>query len=360
MKQEPMQMTGYTLATDQNYGAMKCQICEVVKAGLATGGIQKFNAQISRIMGQTEEQKQKINRDINFTQEEEKAAETIENPSDPREIKDYIQAKGILAIVIPKNRKVSDKQIKAGELADGRVLSQGMNIMLLKKKGTEYLALREYAMQMLPNFMRPREKDGLQYQVEYLIAGRHSDQENLKSVLHKIIGLREVSNLAYLMTDPVKRAETLSMATAICTMLLAPWLIPAMAVTIRAIWAYAESVMDVKQLLAGGKVPVVKTNKTWKLSMSGLANRDTYTREIQKGTGSGLDYEAYLRMLLVTKKHQEICARIAAMIEHTMRDAYKKEKFCLDHCLHAVEIQAGATVGNRELTCIRGYAYMQN
>ena len=40
-------------------------------------------------------------------------------------------------------------------------------------------------------------------------------------------------------------------------------------------WAYGESIMDLRVLTAGGKVPSVKTKETWKLSLSGLLKLGT-------------------------------------------------------------------------------------
>ena len=35
-------------------------------------------------------------------------------------------------------------------------------------------------------------------------------------------------------------------------------------------WAYGEAIMDIRTLISGGKVPLVKNAEDWKLSLSGL------------------------------------------------------------------------------------------
>lgn len=77
--------------------------------------------------------------------------------------------------------------------------------------------------------------------------------------------------MAYLISDGGKRIqiETLSLAIA------SGFLVPPAAVVIEAAlifcWAFAESILDVRELFAGGHVPLVKTASDWQLSLSNLS-----------------------------------------------------------------------------------------
>ena len=44
----------------------------------------------------------------------------------------------------------------------------------------------------------PARESALQYETEYLIAGKASDRENLKAVANRILGLRFLANYVYL------------------------------------------------------------------------------------------------------------------------------------------------------------------
>ena len=43
--------------------------------------------------------------------------------------------------------------------------------------------------------------------MEYIISGKSSDRENLTEVVEKIVGIRNVMNLGYLLTDSVKMSQ---------------------------------------------------------------------------------------------------------------------------------------------------------
>ena len=71
------------------------------------------------------------------------------------------------------------------------------------------------------------EKDAgeLSYQLEYILGGKNSDIENLKYVVHRLLLIREVSNVTYLFSDGTKMAEAAAMAFAVATAAGVPVLI---------------------------------------------------------------------------------------------------------------------------------------
>ena len=73
-----------------------------------------------------------------------------------------------------------------------------------------------------------------------------------------------------------------AMAAAIAAAFLIP---PAVVVIEGALilcWAFAESILDVRELFAGGKVPLTKNASNWQLSLQGLpalVDKDVYKRQ---------------------------------------------------------------------------------
>lgn len=108
-----------------------------------------------------------------------------------------------------------------------------------------------------------REEDVLKYQIEYLIAGNDSDVDNLRSVAGRICAIREAANALYLLSSSEKRLEIQGAALVACGLLLLPWLIPVLEAAILLGWAFAESVYDVKSLLSGGCIPLLKDDDSW-------------------------------------------------------------------------------------------------
>ena len=72
----------------------------------------------------------------------------------------------------------------------------------------------------------------------------------------------------YLMSNEAKKAEIKLVAAAACTLIALPALTPLLESAILLAWAYAESVYDVRSLLAGGKVPLLKDDGSWHYSLT--------------------------------------------------------------------------------------------
>ena len=72
----------------------------------------------------------------------------------------------------------------------------------------------------------------------------------------------------YLMSDETKKNEIRIAAAALCALILQPGLAPLMEGAILLAWAYAESIYDVKSLLSGGRIPLLKDSGSWHYSLT--------------------------------------------------------------------------------------------
>ena len=68
-------------------------------------------------------------------------------------------------------------------------------------------------------------------------------------------------------------------------------------------WAYVESLSDVRCLLSGGEVPLVKDRASWRTQLGNLGIRDTCTGS------AGLNYEEYLRILFAMSSKEKTVMR---------------------------------------------------
>ena len=94
-------------------------------------------------------------------------------------------------------------------------------------------------------------KEGIKYEIEYLIAGKDSEKENLGMVFWRMIALRFVTNAACVYQDPAKEKEAALLAASILGVTGFP---PAVAVAKNLLLlalAYGESVIDVRNLADG-------------------------------------------------------------------------------------------------------------
>lgn len=120
-----------------------------------------------------------------------------------------IRHMGLLDLVVPASKGISDQKISHGDLLSGRTLQQGMAMLQKTGKdnsGSAKVLFQQYLMEHLGNYISPSEA-GLHYQLEYLLAGKKSDQENLKAVAKRLLLIREGINASCLMADAGKRAQ---------------------------------------------------------------------------------------------------------------------------------------------------------
>ena len=102
---------------------------------------------------------------------------------------------------------------------------------------------------------------------------------------------------------------------------------------------------DVRTLMDGGKVPLVKTKETWKTSLSGIFNPSAR----KQASGSGLRYEDYLRILLFLEGRDKKTERLMDVMEMDVRKALGSENFRMDWCLDALtaEYEVESSFGYR-------------
>ena len=73
------------------------------------------------------------------------------------------------------------------------------------------------------------------------------------------------------MSDTKRQGEVEAMATALSIAFANPALEPVLKQALLALWSMGESVVDVRALLAGKKVPIMKNNENWQLQLSNLS-----------------------------------------------------------------------------------------
>ena len=267
---------------------------------------------------------------------------------------------GLLDLVVPSERGISDAVTDRKSLTSGRKLQTGLMLDTDIRSDNSYtsgILFGQYLLKKLGNYRRPAAA-GLNYQVEYILGGKNSDRENLKSVAGKLLVIRQGVNMAYLLSDGGKRIQVETLALAIASGFLIP---PAAAVIEAALifcWAFAESILDVRELFAGGHVPLIKNSSDWQLSLSNLPNILDKLDSSRKDAGNGMSYEDYLQVLLMANGKQDKVLRGMDMIECSVREKGKRPGFQMDHCITAIEASADVKANRRKIfTVTRQYAY---
>ncbi len=147
-------------------------------------------------------------------------------------------------------------------------------------------------------FSGPQET-ALSYEMEYLVGGAGSDQENLTKAVHRLLAVREGMNLIHILSDGAKRSAVRNLAMVITGAAAVTPLLLVTSFFIMSVWALGEALMDVRGLLEGKKVPVLKTEETWTLGIDQLLVMGQ-DGSVESGGGEiGLSYLSWLKILLL-------------------------------------------------------------
>ena len=292
--------------------------------------------------------------------------EIVETPkppavTNPIPIIKQIRKMGLLDLVVPADQGISENQISLSNLVSHRQLQEGINLPaenIQTSSATSQILYQPYLMEHLGNYREPSTA-GLKYQIEYLLGGKSSDRENLQTVARRLLLIREGINVSALMTDASKRAQIQALALAVASGFLIP---PAAVVIETALilcWSFAESIVDLRELFHGGKVPLVKSPADWQLSLENLSNLLQEMDSERKDVEGGMSYEDYLQILLLSTSRSQKLKRGMDMIEAEIRATKGREQFRLDCCIEAIEASVDVQANrSRTYTVTKQYSYI--
>ena len=246
------------------------------------------------------------------------------------EIIKALRQQGILTLVLPKGKTCSSKEISVDNCLLKRDCAKGSYKQGKNPGWYERILMQEFMKPLVGNAVQPKESGALSYGIEYIICGKGSDKENLKGVAKKLVLMREGLNFLYLQQDGAKQAQALSAAAAIAGASVNPAVIHAVKEGILAAWAYMESICDVRALLSGGKIPLIKDAACWQTQLMNLENA---LAGEYKGETNGMSYENYLDALLYLKTAKHAAYRCMDLMEHSLRSTKGYEACRMDTML---------------------------
>lgn len=213
--------------------------------------------------------------------------------------------KGIMGLVIEEDR-VSKKEISVADLAQEYIGNGAGSVIWQEEENSilynEYLFMKFHSYTDYIQGDGTFEKDSgklLDYMLEYILYGKKSDQANLSQSVTELSVLREGVNMAYLLTDSVKKQEAEVLAASLVGFTGNMAVIKAAKYLILAAWAYGESILELKQLYQGEKVEFIKTKENWQLSLESLLKMDFTVKDQKNEKKQGMSYEEYLKLLFL-------------------------------------------------------------
>ncbi|MGL5259966.1 MAG: DUF5702 domain-containing protein [Lachnospiraceae bacterium] len=341
-----IKIEGISRASDKNGAILKEQILRYMEHKTGMNVIEEFVDLSSSIEKNTTEgldvrndsfdTEREINETINRQNEELDNEDKI-SINNPANDVNGTRGSGILSIALAENTYVSsnliNKQLYFSNqenplVGNGYFGNRFESNNLLHKP-----LLSSYLFEKCSYYGEEKEKAELKYQMEYLLKGYEKDEDNLREVLEDILIIREGINFFYLMSDGEKMAELDAYATTITIVM--PNLQPLVKMSLAFAWSYAESVKDIRILLDGGKVPIIKNDSNWNTPLAQLVNFKSHLGTYKKNE-IGITYDEYIRGFLLLQNEEKTLRRFMDIIEMDIRRTPRNQYFRIDACIDSV------------------------
>lgn len=348
------QVAAYTLATDNGGRDFIGQACDrlwISAAVSSLGGIQsdmhtskkvseeqsgseeKFYSALSKMNEAEEERDRKVRE---AKEAAKRAKEKGEEPPEIPEVKESEEVKefksaarqigtqmkgGIIGLVLGNEASVSSKTMKSTSPVSTRSLNQGHGATVNPKSeysgAFEDVLFAEYLKEFFSCYCKVKNTHGMSYELEYILCGKKSDRENLEATIKKLLGLRLAENVASIFMDGGLHGTASGLGSELATALWVPPLAPVFTILVMVAWAFVESILDIRTLLDGGKIPLIKNYSTWSSDLHSIAKcLDSNTKA--KETSAGITYQGYLNQLIFFQSSQTKAYRAMDMMEESL------------------------------------------
>ena len=241
----------------------------------------------------------------------------------------------IISLVLPSDRHLSLGSVDKASFPS----SLTNNIYAKESDPVDNLLLNEYSARFFADFSDNADKE-FAYELEYIYAGFDTDKENLSATLNDILALRTGLNYMHILSDGEKMEQVNNLALAIAGTAGFPKLSVLISFLILSVWSLAESVADIKALLNKEKVAFFKTKEDWRLGLDSLMSSPKSALDDMDKTESGLDYESYIKYLLLMIDSNSRDYRMMDMIQNNISG--KEADFKMESMIYASRIKVYA------------------
>lgn len=342
MEYEGSRLTEVLLATDFGAGSYYAQAVEAGKELLFVSYVETLAEYFEKLqehdrietdLSYSREQVSKTIEDVNGTSVEIKEAVwgidaqgeqvlleepeykiiAVENPLD-----NILSANILAKQILSGKREISDAKIELAKLPSMRKLCTGTAQNIQPQQGLlDKIYFAKYLTEHFLSYMDNEAKDTvITCELEYLLAGKSNDAQNIEVVMAKLLAMREVDNYLLLMQNEAKKAQAHALAAGTAAASIAA-LEPVIYQGILLYWAYEDSVEDLQKLFLGEEIPLLKS--------------------IRASSDFCLGYEQYLMLLLLFEDTQKLSMRSMDMIEMTIRQ--EQEFFRADGCISQAQLE---------------------
>lgn len=354
---DEVSVESYALATDCGGDFFLAQVTDYMKQNIPVESAKAIYDRIEKGRDKEEEGEsanltiEKANNLLNGEEEEtekgiktekgtkaEKEAKTGSEAQNPMEYVLQIKENAILGTVVEDTSKLSECSIPKNQSLLERDCEKGNKAYENQSDWYEKILLELYLKTYFSSYTNPMEGHALAYELEYIVGGKQSDRENLEQIVERLMLVREAANVASLLSDTKKVAEAETLALAVAGFTGNPAVVKTVQIGIVGAWAYIESILDIRTLLQGGKISLIKSKSEWTselLNMVSLITENAKAKECK----NGCTYTDYLLQFLFFMKEREQAFRAMDLMEHNLQLEQMYQNSRMDHMIVAADFQ---------------------
>ena len=263
-------------------------------------------------------------------------ASPIDNTWD---IVEQTQRSGMLNMIFQDMSELSQKNSKPQSNLQTRKKESGTMNVVIEEDWYQKILVLAYLEEYFSCYMEKQKGHILDYELEYVLCGEEVEWKNLEGALKRILLLREAANAAYLIQDEEKMAFAQTLANLVGLMAGEnPAVVKVIQAGIIGAWAYIESILDIRALIAGEVIPLMKQEGEWTTEVTNLFS--VFDKNVKaKVCAEGLSYRDYLKSLLFMTSSEELAYRMMEVMEIGMQSQKQYENCRMDHMLITLNYQ---------------------
>lgn len=243
-----------------------------------------------------------------------------------------------LLSTVTNTDNLSGREISLEDCVEKRKCNVGTGTVTEKTEWYDKILVTEYIDAYFSDFTSPSEEHALAYELEYVLGGQASDRANLERAVGKLLLVREAANVTHILGDAGKMQSVKGTAAALAGFTGNPAVIKVVEIGIVAAWAYMESVLDVRTLLLGERIALIKDARQWTTTLGNLpAAFGGDSRAVS--CPEGLSYQDYLKAFIFVMSQRQLAYRMMGVMEQNVRFLQNQKDFRMDYVIGGMKYE---------------------
>lgn len=224
-----------------------------------------------------------------------------------------------------------------GLLPESKSLGEAMEGIL------DPVLFHSYLTTHFSDYSEEKAEGAVSYELEYIIAGKDSDQENLSSVATRICVIRTILHFISLYSDGEKKAPVEQAALAVCGAIGLPALKSIVEFFLLFVWALEEAVIDTAAFLQGKKLALYPGKDGGCLAFGDILrfSKEFVAQMAEKkedAKGIAMGYRGYVHLFLFLTSKADKSYRALDLIQENLRKDYE-DSFRVNRCVWKISYE---------------------